>query len=58
MKQLDYQEDLEFLNEVYKILEPKFGDNFITKDIVEVLQEQPHLLKINIGCLENKVAKN
>lgn len=45
--QIDYPEDLEFTKEIYKRLEPKFGDAFSISDIVEVCRKEPHLPKIN-----------
>ena len=44
---LDYPEDLEFLNEVYKRFAQQNKYDFDAKDIVELLQSEPDLLEIN-----------
>jgi spore coat polysaccharide biosynthesis protein SpsF len=44
---LDYPEDLQFLNEIYRRLEPKFGDSFRAQDIVNLLRREPELMDIN-----------
>ncbi len=53
--QLDYAEDLEFQNQVYRRLEPGFGPYFGTEEIVALLRQEPELLEINIGCEEKSV---
>jgi spore coat polysaccharide biosynthesis protein SpsF len=50
--QLDYEEDLLFINEIYKRLEPVYGDNFGITEIMYLIKEEPHLLDININCIE------
>jgi spore coat polysaccharide biosynthesis protein SpsF len=51
--QLDYQEDLDFLNAVYKKLEPTYGENFTLNEIGKLLLAEPELLSINKHCIEN-----
>lgn len=50
--QLDYPEDLRFINEIYSRLEPKWGDAFGVEEIMTVLRSEPALLKINAHCEE------
>jgi len=50
--QLDYQEDLDLLNEIYKRLEPPYGDNFGLSEICSMLKDNLHLLDINSHCIE------
>jgi spore coat polysaccharide biosynthesis protein SpsF len=52
---LDYPEDLQFLNEVYRRLEPKFGDSFRAQDIVDLLRQEPELMDINRHCTNKPV---
>jgi len=54
--QLDYPEDLEFQNQVYRWLEPAFGPYFGTEEIVALLRREPQLVDINIRC-EEKAAR-
>lgn len=51
--QLDYPEDLQFLNAVYERLEPTHGDSFGTMEVLQLLQANPELAEINAHC-ENK----
>ena len=44
---LDYYEDLDLIRQIYKRLEPDFGDNFSIHEIIELLKREPELLKIN-----------
>jgi spore coat polysaccharide biosynthesis protein SpsF len=53
--QLDFPEDLEFINEIYRRLEPVFGEGFKISSIVNLLREEPQLLEINGHC-EERVA--
>ncbi len=53
--QLDYPEDLAFLNAVYARLEPHYGDAFGTEEIVALLRREPELLAINAHCREKAV---
>lgn len=53
--QLDYQEDLNFLREIYRQLEPKYCDNFSVTEIMQLLYEQPLLVAINAHCEEKAV---
>lgn len=50
--QLDYQEDLDFLNALYEKLEPLYGDNFTLYEINELLLKDSNLLNINKHCVE------
>ncbi len=49
---LDYPEDLRFINELYRRLEPDYGDAFGLEEIMTVLRREPDLLKINRYCVE------
>ena len=53
--QLDYPEDLLFLNSLMLKLNPKFGYSFTIEDIISVLNDEPELLKINDHCEEKEV---
>ena len=50
--QLDYVEDLKFVNEIYKLLEPTYGDRFGVGEILEEIRRDPSLAEINIHCQE------
>jgi spore coat polysaccharide biosynthesis protein SpsF len=50
--QLDYAEDLQFQNEIYRRLEPKHGSCFGTEEVVALLQREPQLIGINSHCEE------
>ena len=50
--QLDYPEDLEFLNQVFQELEPDHGIKFGLDDIMKLLHNKPELLDINKHCIE------
>lgn len=54
--QLDYAEDLRFLNEVYRRLEPEHGDGFGVEEVMALLRREPHLVEINLHC-EEKAAR-
>ena len=47
---LDYPEDLKFINEVYRYLEPKFGEDFGIEEIVALLRAKPEVFEINRHC--------
>lgn len=53
--QLDYPEDHRFITEVYKRLQPKFGDLFGIEEIMALIRQQPELLEINRHCVEKPV---
>jgi len=53
--QLDYQEDLRFINEVYKRLEPQHGECFGIEELMALLRAEPDLIEINIDCEERAV---
>lgn len=53
--QLDYPDDLRFLNEVYARLEPIHGDAFGLEEIMTLLRRQPQLVDINRHCQEQPV---
>jgi len=50
--QLDYPEDLRFINGVYDALEPEYGDRFGLEEIMGLLKRNPRLLEINKHCQE------
>ena len=50
--QLDYPEDLEFIRRIYSLMEPAYGDEFYTEQIINLLAKHPHLLDINRYCEE------
>lgn len=52
---LDYPEDLQFLKEVYRRLEPKYGENFGAQKIVDLLHKEPELMEINRYCEDKPV---
>ncbi len=54
--QLDYEEDLILIREIYKSLENNNNNAFFNlKDILKLLDEKPYLKKININCIETKL---
>lgn len=53
--QLDYREDLIFLREVYRRLEPIYGDAFGVDEVMKLLRSDPALLQINAACREKTV---
>jgi spore coat polysaccharide biosynthesis protein SpsF len=53
--QLDYQEDLELIRELYHRLEPKWGFAFGVERIIDELNSDPDLEKINASCIEKAV---
>ncbi|MCA9587857.1 MAG: glycosyltransferase family protein [Myxococcales bacterium] len=50
--QLDYEEDLRFIREVYARLEPAHGDAFGLEEIFALCREHPELPEINRHCEE------
>lgn len=50
--QLDYPEDLQFIKEVYRRLDPEFGDEFGVDEVMTLLRTAPELVEINIACEE------
>jgi len=50
--QLDYPEDQTFINRVYALLEPEYGDGFGVEEILALLRRQPTLAEINQHCEE------
>lgn len=48
--QLDYQQDLDFINAVYERLEPVYGDDFGLEQVMELLKSEPALMQINREC--------
>lgn len=54
--QLDYEEDLRFIREIYTKLEPRFGATFDLDEIMDLLRREPELVNINIDC-EEKAAR-
>jgi len=53
---LDYPEDLVFIRAILAELEPRFGLDFGTADIAELLVREPRLAEINAHCV-NKAAR-
>lgn len=50
--QLDYPADHRFINEVYRRLEPEYGDAFGIEEIMALLRKEPSLVDINRHCVE------
>ena len=50
--QLDYEEDLRFIREVYRRLEPRYGDGFGLEEMFALFREDPSLPDINRHCIE------
>ena len=50
--QLDYPEDLRFINEVFSELEPEWGESFGLEEIMGLLKRKPWLVEINRHCKE------
>jgi len=50
--QLDYEEDLYLIREIYNVLEPKYGEYFGVHEIVDLLATKPELMEINSHCEE------
>jgi spore coat polysaccharide biosynthesis protein SpsF len=50
--QLDYPEDRVLIQEIYRRLEPRFGNSFGTPEILELLAAEPALAEINRHCVE------
>lgn len=50
--QLDYAEDLAFLEQVHQRLEPELGGLFSLEDVMALLRDAPELLDINRHCEE------
>ena len=50
--QVDYPEDLALVREIYKRLEPLYGDSFGLDAIVALLAREPQLAAINRHCVE------
>jgi spore coat polysaccharide biosynthesis protein SpsF len=53
--QLDYPEDLRLLRELYSRLEPVHGEFFGVDEVMNLLREEPDLLKINSHCKEKSI---
>jgi len=45
--QLDYLEDQRFITEVYRRLEPRYGDAFGVDEVMTLLRAEPQLVEIN-----------
>lgn len=50
--QLDYEEDLRFIREMYKRLEPIHGEGFGLEEIMALCKKHPELPEINRHCEE------
>lgn len=55
--QLDYPEDHQFINAVYRHLAPAYGDWFGLEEIMRLLRRKPELLALNRDC-EEKSARS
>lgn len=53
---LDYKEDLQLINEIYRRLYPHYGDTFGINEIITLLRAEPPLTAINSSC-ENKAVR-
>lgn len=53
--QLDYEEDLALIREVYRHLESKHGDNFGIAETIAFLEERPELAELNKHCEEAQI---
>ncbi|WP_417835846.1 cytidylyltransferase domain-containing protein [Thalassospira tepidiphila] len=53
--QLDYQEDLDFIREVYEHLLPIYSINFGVEEILQLLKQKPEISKINSECHEKQI---
>ena len=53
--QVDYEEDLEFVRQIYSNILPICGDNFFLDEIICLLKKKPSLLEINKNCREKPV---
>jgi spore coat polysaccharide biosynthesis protein SpsF len=53
--QLDYPEDLAFLNEIYRRLEPTHGNAFGVEAVMRLLEREPELFALNCHCEEKAV---
>jgi spore coat polysaccharide biosynthesis protein SpsF len=53
--QLDYEEDLRFIREIYRRLEPRYGNAFGVARVVDLLRSDPALREINAHCVEKPV---
>jgi spore coat polysaccharide biosynthesis protein SpsF len=53
--QLDYEEDLALIREVYRRLEPKYNDDFGVAEIIECLEKNPELGELNKHCKEAQI---
>jgi len=51
---LDTQDDFNFITKIYEFLYPKKKD-FNFKDIYDILEENPELLKINSHIKQKKI---
>ena len=50
--QIDYPEDHHFVTEIYRRLEPDYGDAFGIEEVMALLRREPQLLEINRHCVE------
>lgn len=53
--QLDYEEDLALIREIYLRLMPRHGALFGVREILELLEREPGLRLINSNCVEKPV---
>jgi spore coat polysaccharide biosynthesis protein SpsF len=52
---LDYPEDQKLIREIYRRLEPKYGDAFGTPEILDLVAADPNLANINRHSIEKAV---
>ena len=50
--QLDYEEDLRLIREIYRILLPRHGEVFGVREVIDLLDERKELAEINRQCQE------
>lgn len=55
--QLDYEEDLKFIREIYSIMEEEHGPCFGVEPVLRLLEACPSLVEINAHCEETPVRK-
>jgi spore coat polysaccharide biosynthesis protein SpsF len=52
---LDYEEDLELIDAVYRRLEPAHGDGFGLEEVLALLRREPELAAVNRHCVDKPV---
>ena len=54
---VDYEEDLKLIREIFNNLY-EANNKFTLKDVINLVERNPNLLKINQNCLNIEVAKS